>query len=651
MILGQMLKFCFDLSNYSSFEQLIIYFSQINKHFKLTQNEFKLVLIGTKLDKKKKMNNPQKENFQNFKKQLNLTYYEISTLMFFNFENFFEKLILDNYKNVFPFFSSERNVNIFHETLNQNKDFSKTKRDDLYPKSEVPGADKYYNNVYEYPKNKRDFMNAFKNKTRFSKKIFINKQSILFPPLKSTKEEEEENNKKNFKDAKDELISVNWDTIKNDKIQSALELNSNIKGFSIGMKTNKSLGLKKIRDNLRLLKEKEIIDKLEGYIISGSQIMTTQPRQKSLSNFEECQEKYEERRNDLRKRDLEEREELKDIIKERHDMALLKNSKSFNLKILRLKEKDKKYENIRNLIEKAKNNKRYNTIDVDAKIINDTKYREPKGKFYNPMSSFSSNKGFTFGQKLTVKPEKKEDPDFPTFLDDFEKLIEKNKKSNNVVRSIGNRLPVYKTDEVGDSSYVMEKQKDFEKKRKRFRRQLYSYFFEDRKDKKEEVNHRKKALLEYQEQQLEEQIKKSYKTDKNYLIRDINYNQTEFSSPKYTMSGKYSYNSIFTQNKNDDNDYNHKRFATISGKETNDKDEFNILNFKAIYPRYPAFSFGNSKRFDSVDNLNKSLEKNKIKKQLNIRYDENFYLNDIFKGYQDTQSFLMAQTWAWNVYN
>jgi hypothetical protein len=294
------------------------------------------------------------------------------------------------------------------------------------------------------------------------------------------------------------------------------------------------------------------------------------------------------------------------------------------------------------MIEKEKNSKkRFNTIDVDEKA---NKYYEPKGKFYNPISSISTNKGFTFGQKLTAYFEKKDDPDFPTFQDDFEKLIEKNKKRN-VVKSIGNRLPVYKTDEVGDSSYMMEKQIDFKKRRKRFRKQLFSYFFEDRKDKKHVVLNRKKIILNYQEQKLEEQIKKSYKTDENYLIRDINYNQIESSSPKYTISGKHNYNSIFTQNKNDDSDNNnHKRYATISGKELNDKEYLSILNYKAIYPNYPAFSFGNSKRFDSLsETMNKSLEKNKNKKQLNVRYEDSTYYSDVYK-YQDTQSFLMAQT-------
>ena len=625
---------CFDLTNFSSFENLVIFFSHINKHFKLTKNSFKLVLIGTKLDIKKSMNNEEKENFNNFKNQLKLPYYEISTLMFFNFENFFEKLILDIFGKDFPFFANEHYKNLFHNILNSKKDFSKTKRGDFVMNSDIPGSNKYNNNVYEYPYNKTDFLKIFKDKTRFNKKIFINKKGIMFPPIKDIKEEmnSSENNKKSNKEFKDEFLAINWDTIKNDKIQAALELNSNKPGFSFGIKTNKSLGLKKERDNLRNLKEKEIVDKLDGYIFSGSQVLPLRSYRSSLS-LEQYQEKYEQNRIDKMNKKLEKRKEIFNMIKERHNDIQLKNSRSFNQKIYKIEEKEKKFEKIRKYLENQKKMKKFNTIDLDEKRAS-YKYFEPKRKFYDPISSISTNKGFTFGQKLEQKYEQKESPDYPKFMDDFEKLIEKNKKRGEI-KSFGNRFPVYKTEENGDSSYIMEKQKDFEKKRKRFRTQLFSDFFDDRKDKRDEVINNKKIIFEIQEKKLKDQIKKSYKTDENYLIRDINYNQIESSSPKYSIKGKYK-NTLFSQNNKDDEYYNNKRFATISGNESDYEKDFIRPNIAAIYPRFPAFSFGSAKRFDFLEKSN-----SKEKKEINKRYDDDF---DIFKGYRDTQSFLMAQT-------
>ena len=61
---------CFDLSDFSTFENLVIYFSQINKMFKLTDGNFKFALIGTKLDIKQSMNNEEKESFESFKNHL-----------------------------------------------------------------------------------------------------------------------------------------------------------------------------------------------------------------------------------------------------------------------------------------------------------------------------------------------------------------------------------------------------------------------------------------------------------------------------------------------------------------------------------------------------------------------------------------------------
>ena len=146
-------------------------------------------------------------------------------------------------------------------------------------------------------------------------------------------------------------------------------------------------------------------------------------------------------------------------------------------------------------------------------------------------------------------------------------------------------------------------------------------------------------------------------------MRDINYNQVEYSFPKYTIKGKPR-GTLFSNNNSDDEYFDNKRFATISGKDTNYKTIFIFLdNFKkgsskyfevhgkltsesfgVIYPRYPAFSFGSAKRFDySSDNKindNKvSDNKNEEKNKFIPRYDY-----DILKSYQDTQSFLMAQT-------
>ena len=126
-------------------------------------------------------------------------------------------------------------------------------------------------------------------------------------------------------------------------------------------------------------------------------------------------------------------------------------------------------------------------------------------------------------------------------------------------------------------------------------------------------------------------------------MRDINYNQIEYSFPKYTIKGKPR-GTLFSNTNSDDEYFGNKRFATISGKETNYKTKLISENFGAIYPRYPAFSFGSAKRFDySSDN---KINDNKVNDNKNEEKNKSIprYDYDILKSYQDTQSFLMAQT-------
>lgn len=428
---------CFDLSDFSTLENLVIFFTQINKKFKLRENDFKLSLIGTKIDIKKTLNNDQKDNFEHFKDQLGAPYYEISSLNFYKFENFFEKLILDNYSDIYPIFSNERIKTAFHNILHTKNDFTKKKRDNFEVKTDVPGADVYNNNVYEYPKSKKELLKIFSRRNIFSKKIFINKQGMLFPPIKDVKDKlhSEENENKTEKQLKGQYSNINWDSIRNEKVQEALELNSNKPGYSLGTKTNNSLGLKKEREQLKSLRDKEILNKLDGYIISGSQVLPIKPFRTCMSQ-KQYQDKYEKNRFKNRKKKSEERQEVNDMLKQRHEEMKLKNSRSFDRKIFEINEKQKKYDiiNLNKILEREKERKerekekkyKYNTIQTEKSFS--MKYLEPKGKFYSPISSISTNKGFTFGLKLPIKSEQKDDPEYPTFQDDFEKLIEKIKK-------------------------------------------------------------------------------------------------------------------------------------------------------------------------------------------------------------------------------
>ena len=184
---------CFDLGNLPSFEKLVVHFSQINRHFKIN-GDYKMVLIGNKMDKREDMTNEEKENLEQFKSKFNLNYYEISSLMYFNFDKFFEKLIFDNFGDL-PVFNQYKDK--FHEIINTKKSFTKTKRPE-FGGDDNPASNQYQNNPYRYPDNEKEFKKMFKDRDKYNKHIFINKKSILYPPI--TNNEKDlilENRKKN----------------------------------------------------------------------------------------------------------------------------------------------------------------------------------------------------------------------------------------------------------------------------------------------------------------------------------------------------------------------------------------------------------------------------------------------------------------------
>ena len=266
---------------------------------------------------------------------------------------------------------------------------------------------------------------------------------------------------------------------------------------------------------------------------------------------------------------------------------------------------------------------------------------EPKGKFYSPISSISNNKGFTFAHKSYKDLVKEDYPEFPLFKDDFEKLILKNKKIN-FVKQNGKRFPENKSEVIGDSSYIMEAQKIFEKNRNLINKNKINPFLLDRKNKKEYVLQKKKELLETQENDLKEQIFKQYNSDSNYLIREINYSQVENSSPKYTMRNKYEFGSIFQRDKQrlDDDLNNQFGNSVFFNPDISTKLSNMVLenpDFSYIRPKNPIYSFTKSKRFNSTtDNFDK-------KKSKYALTEANTPLVNYY-DYNYTQSFLKAET-------
>lgn len=199
-----------------------------------------------------------------------------------------------------------------------------------------------------------------------------------------------------------------------------------------------------------------------------------------------------------------------DNIKKRHDDVNEKNLLDYTEKLNAVKDRQDKYTKIFEDMKKNKElsqNEHY--LENNKKLI--TAYKEPKCRFYDPVPSITTNKGFTFGRKYESKREKDIiSPEFPTFKDDFEKLLEKNKKRV-TVKPLGPKIPVNKSIQVGDSSKVMEKMKVFEKRRLDHLKETFNDFFEDRKYRKDFVIKKKKKFKQYKSRIYKNKSKKLIK--------------------------------------------------------------------------------------------------------------------------------------------
>jgi len=621
----------FDLSNFASFEKLMIYFSQIEKHFKFDENDYKMILLGNKMDKRVNMKQEEKEKFEKFRTVHSLNYYEASALMFFNFEIFFEKIIIENFGNLNIFLQYR---NRFHEIINTKKSFTKTKRPQ-FGGDDNPPANKYDNNPYQYPTDEKEFKRMFKDRDKYNKHIFINKQSMVYPPIKFLDKEAsniEKARKKGHSSDKN-MIFFSWDTTKNESVKAALELQSRLPGYSLGMKTYKPLGLFKEREKFRKKIYEQKMDALGGNID-----LMEEKRTLTEGNIESNQKKYELNRQLNKDRILEERKLVEDNLKQRHDNVKDKNLETFNSKIQNIKDKQEKYDKIFEKREKNKEKTRMENI-VKNNIKPLTRYEEPKCRLYDPVSSIATNKGFTFGKKYDHREIDVGTPDFATFKDDFEKLIDRNKKRV-ILKPTKSLKTESKTLDIEDRRKFFEKMKLFENRRKDNKKNMLNPFLIDRKNKKDIVLQKKIEIKNTMDKNFEEQVKRVYKDDMNYLLRNINYNQVESSSPSFSIKGKYSFGSAFQFEKKETDYLSPRKQKEII---------LECPDFSLIRPHYPAFSFGTSKRFKTLEvdektpkNENKNTKQSYSidKNDLNDNWCKSLY----FYGSQDKQSFLKTQT-------
>ena len=523
--------------------------------------------------------------------------------MFFNFELFFENLFKDILSSLEEGFSDPNFLNRFHFLLSKRPNLSKAERK-YFQINDTPGPGEYKNDIYDYPKEKDIFMKTFSNLKggRFVTNIFIDKQGPIFPAIIKDNIKQKEKNKKDEKN-KTQINFGDWDSKNKKEIKEALE--TNIPGFSLGIKKGNN-NFKQKRKEEAKNREKE----LEDAFLENTMTLhiKKEPILKEIKDFSIYDENKKENLKELISRIKEKEEEGKDKIKD--NLQLIKDLQ--NQKIKEIQEKQEKYQKKYEEREREMNRTRsglYHPRSQSSRLIK--RIFSPSQKLYDIRTKYDPNKGWSFGVKYTMNPNKnKDDPDFPNLLTDFDKITLYPKHAE-----IKYTSPRFKeqqqikphTAKIRDNYITDEKREKI--RRNGERNKLLKTFINDRQKDLIRVLENKSMLEQENQNKIDNLISRIPRsnTENNeyydYYINDINYSQVEDRSPNYTMKGRYEHGSIFDINDNYDsvnlNNIDEENLGS-NGKPIQDENYLNNLNvpqYNFVKSNSPSFSFGQSNRF------------------------------------------------------
>ena len=167
--------FLYDLSNFeNSFKELLLYFQSMNTKFKIKDKSNPIIILGTKMDKKRQPKESIIKDFNSFIESLpNSSHYEIGTKSNFDFNKFFSEFVNNilTKQGIVP----KNQIEQIMEKIEQKQNFSKAPKFEKLRESASPGPAKYLNNVYD-TENIKERIEALTGNKRFNTKLFINKK-------------------------------------------------------------------------------------------------------------------------------------------------------------------------------------------------------------------------------------------------------------------------------------------------------------------------------------------------------------------------------------------------------------------------------------------------------------------------------------------
>ena len=603
----------FDLKDFNSFEKLSIIFENINNHFGIQNYHF--ALIGNKIDAKVNFSNEEKEKLNNFIKNYNFKYFEISTKMFYNFDGFFFNLLEPVFTD---FFESDFQQKI-NQILHEKKSFAKSERaKEIINKNPAPNC--YDPNVFEYPKNEEQFKIAFDKKTKFTNKIFINK---IGPIINEKKRPNTEGNLPEFKhkkyenDPKKMLIL----TEKNKKINDAIEIQCRKPGKSLAGISNHNLHLFEKRRDLRNLNSQKFFENFDENLTKLNVIL---PKSIKINS----KEKYQKNKNQFFNQKIKEIKKSEEIKKQKQNENVKLNESIENNKKSKIMEKINFYDKKWKILEKERQNSQEKSRNLPN--IKSTNYEEPIPKFYDIRTKFDPKKGFSIQGKWHKQTKKKSEPELHMFLDDFEKILQKNQKRK--IFDTSERFYTPKIEEPGDPSFIYEKLKKYEINKNNYKLATKTDFNENRENFREKVLENKEILREKFENKINFAIQRNFEqTGENYLLKQINYSQVEEKSPSFSLTGR-----------NEDKISFFKKLENQKSLLNDLKQTYFIKpNIAAVRPKMPVFSFGKSStgRAQTEPNETKDKNNNEINDDY-VPFNEGNFTYEDHKSFNTKQDFM-----------
>ena len=559
--------FVYDMSNFLTFENITKYYERLEKKYYISEEDNLIAcIVGNKKDIKVLLNEEQNKTFNNFLSKTGLKNYEISTKPFFNFAYFFTEFIKDNIGSLHQDIFKANNFEDELKHMIENKpSFPKAVRASFDPYAENPGPD-YDLNIYGFKSMKELKEGLMNKKTRFTRKIFVNKQGPLISKSKSSKDMLPlENKDKN-------LLYISQGGI----------LNKPIAGYSFGIVKGK-LNLIKSRKDLYLERNKNLMESIEGDCTLNQKNTTVKSRGDEY--FEEAAErkiKIQKKRIIERNLKLEKiakihQNNLDRIAAEKESQTnygmnksssmpdLFTNNLNYNLTsdkndeinsnkqryydVVYSKNKDylDKFHIRRIKIEKDKikeEKKRNREIDREREKEKEQEIekekerkreRERRQKLRSMEAESSKNRSIFLRYSIG------EGPKFPDFKDEFEKIVEKNKRRKNIVQEFKPRFQDIVKEKVQKPYNDQEIWKKWELNREKIKQKGHLKVFLDYCKQKEMEHSENLKKIEEQNDEIQK-IRREILVKKGYHdpseLRTINYSLVEESSPKYSIKGR-----------------------------------------------------------------------------------------------------------------